>query len=696
MSIRYTVRMQFGPHQDSEIIRREILNTCRAGRVDEVMFFAFAEEQNDGHDSLERLRQWMDAIRPWKHALESEGIEVSLNPWHSILHEDRHRRLKADQPWQTLVDFRGNSAKAQVCPLDADWRTYYAAALRLFAAEKFRVIWIDDDIRYHNHGPLDWGGCWCPLHVEAFNRRAGTTASRDEIVAACLDPGAPHPWRTLWLDMWDELHCEMIDSWRRIVEGAGSRLGLMSSNLEVHSAEGRRWDRWWEALAQRFPATHRPHFWTYSDSSGEILPFAIGQMQQNRMVQPADVESAPEIENFPYGPWNKSFRQTTAQMALATAFGSDRLAVSLYDFMGNLPFEEIERADYLGRVKPMLNWLSEQFPPGLDVVGVGTPWHPDMARKVRTNGRRDWRALEVSTRAWDHVLAPLGHGFQKKPSDTVNAISGDSAWCYDDDDLRQWLTRGLLLDGPAADILLQRGFGEYIGLEDARFVTQDEVLYSIEESLDSEFGYRKGAQISVNAWRTLQPRMLQGRLAPKARIISVLLSPLQERVGHGGLVFENALGGRVAVMPWSAAHGMHLFTLRQAQLDKVIAWLSKGKRCGSVQGGAWLIPVFFTDHEAVHRAIIWNAGQDAVRGFTVTRPTGAGRLRSAVHCSPDGARTEALIMPGKTERILPRGGLQPWECVVIEMAPEKTEPMEAFEKAELAIPRFGATPHGQN
>ncbi len=661
MAVRYIARMQFGPHEDSRVVRDQILEVCRKGKLDEVVFFAFAEEQNDGHDAPERIKAWLAAIRPWKRALEARGVEVSLNPWHSVLHCDRHRQLKADQRWQTMVDWRGNRAAAVVCPLDPGWRAYYAEAMRLFAAERFRVIWVDDDIRYHNHEPLDWGGCWCPLHVAEFNRRAGVNAAREEIVRNALRPGPPHPWRFLWLNMWDELQTELLASWREIVEASGARLGLMSSNPEAHAAEGRHWDRWWPALARRFPNVHRPHFWGYSEEGPAILVYGIGMMQENRIVQPEAVESDPEIENFPYGPWNKSYRQTSAQMALAQVFASDGLAISLYDFMGNLPGDEPERPKFLARVKPMLAWLGGQFTKAMQPAGVGTPWHPDMGRRVRTGEMLDWRALEVNTRGWDHWLAPFGFAFSKAPQSRVNALAGAMAWTFSEDELKAWLARGMLLDGPAAAILIERGFGEWIGLERPRFITQEETLYSMEECFDAEFSLRAGAQMSLNADKPYKNRLLQAEPRPGARVISTLRGPAQNAAGHGAVVFENAQGGRVCVMPWDATAGTNLCTQRQAQMDRVLTWLSRGRATGSVQGGAWLVPQFFTDGEC-WRGVVWNAHPDTCSGFRVTPPDDMGEVTRAVLCTTEGRRLDAEVSNNVVS--LPKR-MHQWEWVVL-------------------------------
>ena len=146
------------------------------------------------------------------------------------------------------------------------------------------MIWLEDDMRYHNHTPLEWGGCFCPLHVAAFNKRAGTNVAWPQIMEKVLRPGEPHPWRGIWLDMWQETLLELIDECRRAVEQRGARLGLMSSSPDSHAMEGRRWDDWWRALAGDAPPIHRPNFCGYTDAVAPTLAQSTSRLDQTRGV----------------------------------------------------------------------------------------------------------------------------------------------------------------------------------------------------------------------------------------------------------------------------------------------------------------------------------------------------------------------------------------------------------------------------
>jgi len=662
MPSHFTLRMQFGPHQDPDEVTRQLLALVREAPVDEVMVFFFAEEQNDGHETMERIDAWITRSRPYRKALAEAGVQVSLNPWHSLLHADRGRALKPGQHWQTLVGPTGQTAAAQVCPLDADWQAYFAETLRRYAREGFRVIWIDDDIRYHNHGPLEWGGCFCDRHVAEFTRRAGTAATRAEIVAACTAPGEPHPWRALWLDMWQETLLAIIAGWREIVEAEGCRLGLMSSEFASHAAEGRRWAAWWRAVGGDRPPVHRPHFWSYGDTVGASLPESIALLDQNRRVQPAGTESGPEIENFPYGRWNKSFRQTGAQMALAHILGSTQLNISLYDFLGNAPEDEPERADFLRRWRPACDWLAETFPMTLRAVGVGLPWSEAMGRRVHTewNPRPHWHALGCPHRGWAGWLGGIGCAFAMAPHPAVNALAGPGLWAFSDDELRTWLAGGVLLDGPAAAILLERGLGELIGVASGRVITQQERCYAVEHTLDAAFGLRVGAEMTINS-APYAAQLFQGELRPGARAVSDIRGPEQTVHGHGLVVFENALGGRVALMPWDAHGGVTLNPQRAAQLAKTLAWLDPGQTVGHVTGGAWLVPQFLTDGD-IWRAAVWNASPDELETFTVHRPAGLPAPTAATQLTGRGDRLPAEIT-GNTVRL--SRPLYEWECVIL-------------------------------
>lgn len=659
MPTQYTLRMQFSTSDDPRAIGDQLVALCAQARVDEIMVFMFAEELNDGHDTLEQIQAWLDHSHAFRDRLWECGVTVSLNPWHEILHTDRNRTLKPGQDWQRMVDPLGNAATAVVCPLDPQWQAYHEETLRMYARERFRVIWIEDDIRYHNHDPLHWGGCFCPLHVAAFNKRMGTSATREEIVANCLAPGQPHPWRAAWMDMWQDTLLERIDTWRRIAESGGARLGLMSSAMEQHAAEGRRWQDWWRALAGDLPPIHRPHFWGYGDVMGRQLPAFLYMLDQNRRVQPEGVETGPEIECFYYGRWHKSFRQLQAHLTSSLVMGSNNLNISLYDFMGNRPDDEPQRAEFLAKYRPTADWLANLFPLTLKTQGIGIPWTEDMGRHVRIepDAGLDWSRLVCAhTRGWAAWLGAAGYACCAAESDRLNALSGNAVWGLDDDTILRMLSRSVLLDGTAAHILIKRGFGAHIGATGGQYIAQEDTLYSYESAGTADHPSRMSVNLGGYAERMLQIDPMEG-----VRFISDLRNPRDEVVGRGAFLFENTLGGRVATVPWMAADDPFMTPQRARQMEEILAWLRRDAHTGSVSGGAWLIPQFLTDGET-GRAVIWNASPDACTRFRVTYPDNWTLPTQAVLVDADGQR-HVCKMDG--ENVVPPVPMHQWECVIL-------------------------------
>ena len=656
-------RMQFGLHQDPDHVTALLLDLVQQAPIDEVMLFFNGVELNAGYESLDEKRRWLEHSRPYRQALEANGIAVSFNPPDTMHVVAGSRPLRPDQPWQRLVSPTGQEATGQVCPLDSGWQRYILEVYDLYAREAFSMIWVDDDFRLHNHPPLEWGGCFCSLHLAELKRRTGIEATREEVVANCTAPGPPHSWREPWLDMWDETMCDLLDRLRQTVAQHGSRLGLMSSCPQAHAAEGRNWDRWWRALSGPRPPVHRPHFWPYSETEGTSLPNYITLLDQNRRVQPAGVDCKPEIDCYPYGRWNKSFRQIGAQMALAHVLGANGLNLSLYDFMGNDPDDEPQRAEFLRRWRPICDWLSDTFPMSLRSHGIGVPWSPDVGRRHHADGSGRWGSITPRSFGWDHRhfgwpkwLGAAGHAFAMAPDTTINAISAAEVWSFDRDVLEGWLSEGLLLDGPAAAALMELGLGDLIGFQDGQMVDREETPFHIENVLDAAFGLRSGAQIS----RAPGPRFA-GTMLPDATRVSDLRGPRQEVVGHGVVLFGNALGGRVATVPWASTAEVRINACRAAQLSGILRFLDPDGAHGSVSGGAWLVPQFLTDGLS-WRGVIWNASADAVDSMVLQPPSAAGMPSEAVSVHADAARLTAEIERSTLKLARP---LQQWEFVVL-------------------------------
>ena len=337
-SVHFHLRFQITPWCDVEAAARDLVAFCQQHAIEEVALFAAAEEWNNGLFSRAEEDAWFAAVRKAREILARAGLSVSLNLWMTLLHAGRGRRFPADRIFQPMVSPDGQVSRACASFADPDWVKYICHLYGRFAALGFRVLWVEDDFRYHNHDPLDWGGGFEPQVLARFAKLIGRKVGRAEVVHRILKPGKPDAWRSLWLKNWRDLQCsvaaELAKAVRRNSPGT-SRLGLMSSHPAVHSAEGRRWQPLFRALSIGGRVAHRPHFGFYDERPAVAQTYPILMLDLQKQFRPAGCEVAPEIENIPFTNWTKPDTQTWAEMLMCQLHGSDALLLDLFPFAAN-------------------------------------------------------------------------------------------------------------------------------------------------------------------------------------------------------------------------------------------------------------------------------------------------------------------------------------------------------------------------
>jgi hypothetical protein len=589
---RYHLRYQILPGAHVAEEARLLAAFCGAHRIEEVALFLAAEEWNDGLLSAGAEDVWFETVRTAKTILEEAGLQTSLNPWMTVLHCARGRRFPADRPFRPTISPLGETSLASASFADPAWQDYVYRLYGRFAELGFRVIWVEDDFRFHNHSPLTWGGGFEPEILARFARLIGRAVTREEVVARMLQPGAPHPWRAPWMQTWRDLHLEVAGglamSVARHAPGQ-TRLGLMSSHPAVHSTEGRDWPRLFDALSIEGRVAHRPHFAGYAEEPGENLQRSIFMLDVQRRLRPADCEVAPEIENFPFTAWTKSDRLTWAQMALCLFQGSDALLLDLFPFSGNRPGDDPAIGELLDRSRPALRWIGEAGFKALATDGVGVPWKQDAQAHVRTAAGQSLFELDATFHDAAHWLLMYGVPVtaQRRP---VNAVFGRLMWAFDDREALELLAGGLLLDGESAAILCERGLARHLGVNFRGWAGREEADYAVETIVSDATGARPGLHLNAN----LAGRTARFDPADGAAEWTTLVNPKRERFGAGWIAFKNALGGRVVICAQPAPAQQPRSDHRQAIAQAAVRFAAGGRPdFPIVTGGPHLLPMLF-------------------------------------------------------------------------------------------------------
>lgn len=155
--------------------------------------------------------------------------------------------------WEFLVDQYGVESKGCACPIGKKFRENSAERLKIWAETEPDIIWIDDDLRLHNHGTplmsLLAGGrgdymdyyCFCDEHIRLFNEKTGGRYDRETLVAAMTQEGEASSVREQYLSFLCETIVDTAAWIEKTVHAVSpkTKIAQMTSLADVHAAEGR-------------------------------------------------------------------------------------------------------------------------------------------------------------------------------------------------------------------------------------------------------------------------------------------------------------------------------------------------------------------------------------------------------------------------------------------------------------------------
>jgi len=556
-----------------------------------VIILTEAEEFYPGQPTPGSMGDNIERLHRVREALEPLGIGYSLNPWVTRGHEDRQRPNTIPGA-RTAVKPDGSEATSVTCLLSPEWRANLAATWGLFASTRPRTIWIDDDIR--DFGTFE---CFCPLHLARFSARAGRDVGREELIAALLQAGEPHPWRAIWLEVRSEGSLEAMEIIRDSVRAASpeTRIGLMSSGARNHCREGRDWHKVAAALGDNIAS--RPclgNYWEWGPPRG--LYFSQDSIKLTRHALPAGVPDFTEVESVPFSRYSKSVSFMDATLAVSFAGGACGCTINIYDHLGTPMEDEPHYGRLLAGKRDFYAALAgrAQRPGSRRGLGLIHRKHSAVTKRLMP----DAKLTDLAEDGYPAVEAFEAAGIPTiYERSAATFLCGQQAWSLTDAEIEGLLTEGLFVDGLAAAILCERGYAADLGLASLEAPKSLDELgaFSAESVENPEFGGAPGCFLSVQLPMVdYSARFAIFEPLSTATIVGHLVDPTLRPVHVAMSVFENTRGGRVVVHAWDygsaigplgvSFHHPH----RQRQLQAAVRWLFRGKAPLLLRGdGAW-------------------------------------------------------------------------------------------------------------
>lgn len=495
----YMLRYTIAPDCCEEERIAELIDFCKEAEIDDVMFFVNCEELNTGHITPQEQERWLELAEKTRKQTDALGITFSINPWTTIMHSAKGRTLRPGQHFRTMVDMDGNACELVGCPTDPAFIEYLKGVYARYARFHPDTLWLEDDMRLHNHGKLKWGGCFCDGCMKMYSQIAGRPLTREELVTEAFAEGSPRPLRKVWLAGARKTIVNLCTEIANAVFAvdADVRLGLMDCDPNVHCMEWRDW----EEIAKALTGNKKPYFRTNLPSRYEVTAKEYMQDFERRpMLEAAFLKEgtqfAPELEDFPYSRYASSAAFTAFEIEKTCLLPACGITLNIFDMMGSGVFNGASYRDMLKRIKPFLNEAIHVIPGVHYQKGVRALASPDASLAIHAAAgntpdglvpRESESAAFLGTLsvAWRYETTPAAQ-------DTVSFAAGQFFRGMDKARLSALLGKGKwILDGEALLALIDMGMGEMLGISSAAPVTDRICAYEETVANDRYFGVER-------------------------------------------------------------------------------------------------------------------------------------------------------------------------------------------------------------
>ena len=554
--------------------------TAHRDAVDEITLFSACTV--DGHAdgepgaALARMRREAEVLKSRIAGFHEAGFSsVGVNVLITLGHIDEGTP-EEDPVFQKIVGWRGDVSTSCNCPNHEDFRRFTEEKYTIFARTKPDFLWVDDDIKLFWNG-VEFG-CFCPECLRKFNEKNGFAYTREALVSAMQEPDNS-ALRGLWVRdvrdrITDLLTC--IGSAVRRVDPS-IRLGFMTQRQSWSTYNGMDFPAWFTALGAEMG---RPGEGYYFDTvPRNVLTKAFSTAQQAYEYPETVTDVQYELENFPYGTWQKSYRISVAELALAAAEGMGGALLNnshpvrgpvgqdrLYDTIAR---ERVAWRDYLEAGR---GWRAAGLYPAFSL-------RYDQLRTLQ-EGESFFTTLERSPRhdvTRTYPLAELGVPITMQASGAWGVIlTGNLSQGYTDEELTEFFRGGVLVSGDAVRELERRGFGRYLGV---RYAGEGGI--GLVEELEKQDPVNRNLPDYDD--RDVHPAFFGGEAVwlektdPAVRAVTYVTERGKGRKGISVSLYENELGGRVCVMGYAPFLRPDDLT-RFLQLDRILEFLAGEKR----------------------------------------------------------------------------------------------------------------------
>ena len=484
-----------------------------------------------GKPAMETVDRAVESYRAFAARLEGTDVrpgillQAILGHWECV---DRET-----EPWQRAIKLDGTSRR--FCPLDKGFRAYIRETAAKLAACHPSLILSDDDVRAF--APM--AECFCPLHTAEFNRRTGRDLTPESFRALIESCDRQSPEHRAFTDLQRDTVLGVCRLLREGIDSVDPKIpaGVCFAGWVWETPRVKDYAKTMAAKGQRpflrLPNgryTERSPKWDLHDN---IL---FTQAYMNMLGD--DVDMLDEADTWPHNLWAKSAVAVHAKLAANAFLGLKGAKLWLVNtHKGKYPVNR-RYTDVLAAHRGHYAAIAAAVCGAGPCEGVAIPCHDgypfDHVKDLS-------RTMPYDANNWaERVFGVFGvpfHAAKGLDEDCIYALSGAKAVeRFSDGELRQLLSRRVLVDGKAAEALSRRGLSALTGVA----VEAEKPKFTGERDEATEDGITYPAGCAVGRFRALDG----------AKVLSSLIwRPYAgadfDRVAPASVLFRNALGGAV-------------------------------------------------------------------------------------------------------------------------------------------------------
>jgi len=551
---------------------KEIIELSRRVPIEEVMFMEQSHQIMMVPYPLSKHKVMAEIYMKMAEQLNKFGIDYSINLATIVGHSDAPVSDEMVLPYQKFVGEDLKERHAIYCIGDSSWQSYAQEVVKLYALTHPKRIMIDDDFRSLNHTVQF--GCFCDLHLDALRNELSlpkTFEAKDLIDSLLGKTDDEIKIKQAWMKVNFEFQLNAAQKIEKAIHtiDPNIEIGLMNSGEQAHSLQGRDMSKLLEAFAgEGKKALSRPAGGVYADGVHDQIINMHQTPALSYYASKIDTTWVSEVENWPHSRYIKSVNTTKLQMLMHTLFGADAITLNLYDYLATPHNLESNWEELLTELKPKLKHL-QSIRKGKKLKGISLPWESNYA-SLKHNRSHSFNDL-YPRRTLDLLLPQMGIPTQFEPSN-INVLLGDEVLSFSHDRLLEFLSKGLLIDNIAAKHLITKGFQEYLGVSFVGKLTDA----CTERLTDSNFsGAYYKCDIPTNWFRM----DIQGDsidlmdINPKSIAISQFVNHNNEIISPSLSIFQNRLGGKVAVMAQTVQELAFLHRGKSIQIQSIFKWM---------------------------------------------------------------------------------------------------------------------------